>query len=68
MKNYLKKLSKKSDSKNINDQEKEECCICFGYFEKGGEGTEWMEDIVELKCDGKHKYHLKCMEEWTEYK
>jgi hypothetical protein len=27
-----------------------------------------MEETVELRCNGKHKYHLKCIQQWTEYK
>jgi hypothetical protein len=70
MTKYLKSLSTKEDPQpNTPDAEKEECSICFGYFEQsGGPETEWQAIAVVLKCSGKHKYHLKCLEEWTVYK
>jgi hypothetical protein len=37
MLDYLKKLSK-TEKKSVNsDGEKDECSICFGYFEKSSE-------------------------------
>lgn len=64
---YLKSLSKKVES--VEGEEKEECSICFGYFEQTGvPETEWQGVSVTLNCKGKHKFHLKCMEDWTVYK
>ena len=48
--------------------EKMECTICLGYFEAEGTDDLWKDSIVEINCGGKHKYHLKCMNEWTIYK
>ena len=48
--------------------EKSECSICLGYFEPEGSDDHWKSKLVELKCNNKHKYHLKCMKEWTIYK
>ena len=71
MEQHLSNISRKAIPSDLLSSdpphEKLECTICLGYFEKESPEDEWKETIVEL-CTGKHKYHLKCINEWTVYK
>ena len=71
MEQHLSKISRKAIPSDLLSSdpphEKLECTICLGYFEKESQEDEWKETIVDL-CSSKHKYHLKCINEWTVYK
>lgn len=72
MEKHLEKASRTAVPSDIIGEdpphEKSECTICLGYFEAEGIEDHWKSKIVELSCNNKHKYHLKCITEWTIYK
>ena len=52
------------DSENNLGEEKENliCAICLGEIEENEKYSQ--EEIVNLKCHSKHKFHMKCLVEW----
>ena len=60
--NAVQSLNKKKfENVNENNRAMEQCAICLQDYQDNDE-------IAELKCDQRHYFHSKCLEEWLHRK